>query len=192
MLHLSFRFRDGIGGRLGWNARKRPLTGKFASERVWDVAAWHELRSAQPELAAAGRDLLYPHGMGLGFLATVRPDGGPRLHPMWPLLTDDELFAFIIPSPKQADLRRDGRYVLHSLPREDNEDTFSISGHAWLKEDPSTRRSLEEQFVREHEALGVPTPDPNDALFRFDIESCVLTRASGRGDFTPSHKVWRP
>jgi len=111
------------------------------------VAAWHELRSARPELAAAGRDLLYPHGM---------------------------------------------RYVLHSLPREDNEDTFSISGHAWLKEDPSTRRSLEEQFVREHEALGVPTPDPNDALFRFDIESCVLTRASGRGDFTPSHKVWRP
>ena len=75
------------------------------------MAAWHELRSARSELAAAGRDLLYPHGMGLGFLATVRPDGGPRLHPMWPLLTDDELFAFIIPSPKQADLRRDGRYV---------------------------------------------------------------------------------
>jgi len=66
--------------------------------------------------------------MGLGFLATVRPDGSPRLHPMWPLLTEDELLAFIIPSPKQADLRRDGRYTLHSFPCEDNEDTFSISG----------------------------------------------------------------
>src|ERR1035437_8535471 len=127
------------------------------------MAAWYELRSARPELAAAGRDLLYPYGMGLGFLATVRPDGGPRLHPMWPLLT-------------QADLRRDGRYMLHSFPREDNEDTFSVRGHAWLEEDPSTRRALEEQFVREHKTLGVPTPDPTDALFRFDIGSCVLTR----------------
>ena len=165
----------------------------FASEKVGYVAAWHELRVARPELAAAGRDLLYPHGMGLGFLATVRPDGGPRLHPMWPLLTEDELFAFIIPSPKQVDLRRDGRYMLHSFPRENNEDTFSISGHAWLEEDPSTRRSLEEQFVREHEALGVPTPDTNDALFRFDIESCLLTRATGRGDFPGLSRLtdWR-
>ncbi len=124
--------------------------------------------------------------MGLGFLATVRPDGSPRLHPMWPLLTEDELLAFIIPSPKQADLRRDGRYTLHSFPCEGNEDTFSISGHARLEEDASTRRALEQQFVREHETLGVPTPDPNDALFRFDIGSCLLTRATGRGDFTPS------
>lgn len=164
----------------------------FDSDEVGRVATWHELRTARPDVAAAGRHLLYPHGMGLGLLATVRPDGGPRLHPMWPLLTEDELFAFIIPSPKQADLRRDGRYMLHSLPRDDNEDTFSIRGHAWLVEDPSTRSSLEEQFVREHEALGVPTPDTNDALFRFDIESCLLTRATGRGDFTASHEVWRP
>lgn len=156
------------------------------------MAAWHELRSGRPELAAAGRDLLYPHGMGLGFLATVRPDGSPRLHPMWPLLTEDELLAFIIPSPKQADLRRDGRYTLHSFPCEGNEDTFSISGHARLEEDASTRRALEQQFVREHETLGVPTPDPDDALFRFDIGSCLLTRATGRGDFTPIHEVWRP
>ena len=156
------------------------------------MAAWHELWSAEPELAAAGRDLLYPRGAGLAFLATVRPDGGPRLHPVWPLLTEDDLFAFIIPSPKQADLRRDGRYALHSFPREDNEDTLSVRGHARLDEDPSTRRALEEQFVREHETLGVPTPDPNDALFRFDIGFCLLTRATGRGDFTPVHKVWRP
>ncbi|MDQ2727243.1 MAG: pyridoxamine 5'-phosphate oxidase family protein [Actinomycetota bacterium] len=156
------------------------------------MAAWHELRSAEPELAGAGRELLYPHGAGLAFLATVRSDGGPRLHPMWPLLTEDELFAFIIPSPKQTDLRRDGRYALHSFPTEDNEDTFSVSGRARLEEDPSTRRGLEDQFAREHETLGVPTPDPNDALFSFDIESCVLTRATGRGHFTPAHKVWRP
>jgi hypothetical protein len=157
-----------------------------------NIAVWHEFQSAEPELAAAGRDLLYPRGAGLAYLATIRPDGGPRVHPIWPLVTQDDLFAFIIPSPKQADLRRDGRYALHSSPRENNEDTFSVRGHAGLEEDPLTRRALEEQFVQEHEAVGAPTPDPNDALFRFDIESCVLTRATGRSDFTPHHRVWRP
>jgi Pyridoxamine 5'-phosphate oxidase len=156
------------------------------------VAAWYELRSARPELAGAGRDLLYQHGVGYGFLATVRPDGGPRLHPIWPLLTEDELFAFIIPSPKQADLRRDGRYALHSFPCEDNEDGFSVSGYARLEEDPSMRRALAAQFVRERETLGVPTPDPDDALFRFEIGACLLTRSTGHGDFVPVHEVWRP
>ncbi len=156
------------------------------------MAAWHELRSDRPELACAGRDLLYQHGVGLGFLATIRHDGGPRLHPMCPLLTDDELFAFIIPSPKQADLLRDGRYTLHSFPCEDNEDAFSVSGHARLEVDPSTRQALEVQFVRERKALGVPTPAPDHALFRLNIRSCLLTRTTGHGDFAPVHEVWRP
>jgi hypothetical protein len=105
---------------------------------------------------------------------------------MCPLLTDDELFAFIIPSPKQADLFRDGRYTLHSFPCEDNEDAFSVSGHARLEEDPSTRHALEEQFVRERKALGVPTPEPDHALFRFDIEACLLTRTTGTATPLPS------
>ena len=46
---------------------------------------------------------------------------------MCPLLHEAGLFAFIIPSPKQRDLRRDGRYALHSFPCEDNEDAFSLA-----------------------------------------------------------------
>jgi hypothetical protein len=38
-----------------------------------------------------GRDLLYQFGVGLGFLSTVRRDGGPRVHPICPILHDDQL-----------------------------------------------------------------------------------------------------
>lgn len=159
--------------------------------RIRNLVSWHDLRDARPELANAGQALLCPQGAGRGFLATVRRDGGPRLHPIWPLLTEEEVFAFIIPSPKQADLRRDGRYVLHSFPLEGNEDTFSLTGRAWVEDRSSERLALARQFVRENEALGVPAPAPDDALFRFGIASCRLTRASGHGDFTPVHTVWR-
>jgi hypothetical protein len=46
------------------------------------MLTWAEFAHARPELAEAGRRLLYQFGVGLGFLATVRADGGPRLHPM--------------------------------------------------------------------------------------------------------------
>jgi hypothetical protein len=52
---------------------------------------WAEFQRVRPDLAEAGRRLLYQFGVGLAFLATVRADGGPRLHPMCPLVTDDAL-----------------------------------------------------------------------------------------------------
>jgi hypothetical protein len=36
------------------------------------------MAAAARMLAEAGGALLYNYGLGLGFLATVRPDGGPR------------------------------------------------------------------------------------------------------------------
>ena len=39
---------------------------------------WGRLRLEQADLAVAGRALLYQFGVGLAFLGTVRPDGGPR------------------------------------------------------------------------------------------------------------------
>jgi hypothetical protein len=37
---------------------------------------WKQLAIARPDLARQGRNLFYEHGLGLGFLATVRADGG--------------------------------------------------------------------------------------------------------------------
>jgi hypothetical protein len=119
------------------------------------VKTWNEFSALRPDLAEPGRALLYQVGVGLGYLATTRPDGAPRLHPMCPVMHDAGLFAFIIPSPKQRDLRRDGRYALHSFPCEDNEDAFSFSGMARLVADAGLRSDSAPSSLRS--GLGSPS-----------------------------------
>ncbi|MGI8691159.1 MAG: hypothetical protein ACR2M3_21470 [Thermomicrobiales bacterium] len=84
------------------------------------MANWEAFEASVPAVAAEGKRLFYQYGVGLGFLATIRKDGGPRLHPICPIIAAGGLYAFIVPSPKCADLRRDGRYALHAYtPEED-------------------------------------------------------------------------
>ena len=155
------------------------------------MGSWDEFQTEQPDLAAAGRGLFYQFGVGLGFLATVRRDGGPRVHPMCPILHGGGLFAFIVPGPKQADLRRDGRYALHSFPCPDNEDAFYCTGRAAAEDDLVIRQVLADIFVTERADAGVPAPAPDHLLFRFGIETCLLTRTTGHGDFAPEHRIWK-
>jgi hypothetical protein len=155
------------------------------------MRTWSAFATLQPSLAEAGEALLYRLGVGLGFLATTRADGAPRVHPMCPLLHEAGLFAFIIPSPKQHDLRRDGRYALHSFPCEDNEDAFACTGKARLVDDAGLRSELSTVFVAERMQLAVPAPAEDDALFEFLLSSCLLTRTTGHGDANPVHRVWR-
>ena len=63
------------------------------------MISWGDFRARRSGLAQQGGELLYYYGVGLAFLGTVRPDGGPRLHPMCPLLTSTGLCAFMSPSP---------------------------------------------------------------------------------------------
>ena len=146
------------------------------------MKTWSEFAGLHPDLAEPGRKLLYQFGVGLGFLATTRPDGGPRLHPMCPILIERGAFAFIVPSPKQRDLRRDGRYALHSFPCPDNEDAFYCSGRVRLLDDQRSRAELGAIFVAERAELGVPLPASEDALFEFLLDGCLLTRTAGHGD----------
>src|SRR5438552_10992462 len=113
--------------------------------------AWGQLSTSRPDLAEAGRLLLYQFGVGLGFLATVRADGGPRVHPICPLILDDRLLGFIVPSPKLSDLVRDGRYALHSFPCADNEDAFYVSGRAEAKNDAELRETAAALFLTERQ-----------------------------------------
>ena len=154
------------------------------------MASWAEFESREPALAEAGRALLYQFGVGLAFLATVRRDGGPRVHPMCPIIEAGGMFAFILPGPKQADLHRDGRFALHSFPCPDSEDAFYCAGTVQPEQDPATRQALAEVFVTERSS-SVPVPEPDHHLFRFDIERCLLTRTAGHGDFAPQHTTWR-
>ncbi len=155
------------------------------------MVGWGSFARQRPDLAEAGRELLYQHGVGLAFLATTGRDDAPRLHPICPLLTDGALVAFIVPSPKQQDLRRNGRFALHSFPVPDNEDAFCVSGRATLSEDAELRAAVGQQFVAERAQLGVAFPADADALFEFAIAGCLLTRTTGHGDPEPRHVVWR-
>jgi hypothetical protein len=153
--------------------------------------SWSDFKAEQPELARQGADLLYHFGVGLAFLGTVRSDGGPRLHPMCPLVTDTGLYAFIVPSPKQRDLHRDGRYAMHSFPLEDNEDAFYLSGVASSVSDAGVRGLLGQQFADERSTFGLPPPGEEQHLFEFQVEAAMLTRTSSHGDPEPRHTIWR-
>src|SRR6266852_4135793 len=119
---------------------------------------WSRLRQERPELAEAGKALFYQFGVGLAFLGTVRPDGGPRLHPVCPLVTDTGLYAFVDPSLKRDDLHRDPRYALHSYPCPHNEDVFYVAGVALQEHNPDLVHALRRQFLEERGWTESPPP----------------------------------
>jgi hypothetical protein len=101
------------------------------------MASWTQFVAASPQLAAEIRALFHQYGPGLGYLATVRADGGPRVHPISPVVNDDGLFCFLIDSPKRRDLERDGRYALHAFPAEESDVEAYLTGTARLVADPA-------------------------------------------------------
>jgi hypothetical protein len=152
---------------------------------------WPQFKRARPDLAEAAERLLYQFGVGLAFLATVRRDGGPRVHPVCPLITDSGLFAFLIPSAKRDDLRRDGRYAMHSFPADKDEDAIYLTGRAWSVDDAETRRALQAQFLTERSWESAPPDFEEQELFEFGVERCLHTVTTGHGDPNPTHVIWR-
>ena len=154
------------------------------------MLTWAQFAEERPDLADAGRQLLYQFGVGLAFLATTRSDGAPRVHPMCPLLAEDGLYAFIVPSPKRNDLHRDGRYAMHSFPADENEDAFSITGSAAQVTDPALAEALAHRYLEEREMSEQPADFAAWEPFEFSIASCLLTRTTGHGDPAPKHTTW--
>jgi Pyridoxamine 5'-phosphate oxidase len=155
------------------------------------MLTWGEFQAAQPEKAATGRALLYQVGVGLGFLATVRADGGPRVHPVCPILTDDGLYLFVVASPKRNDLRRDPRYALHAFPTDDNEDAFYVTGVAEPRPDPVLRPLIAEQYFGERDMKDPPDGFEDEQLFELLVDHCLVTKTTGHGDWNPQHSVWK-
>ncbi|HLG10504.1 MAG TPA: pyridoxamine 5'-phosphate oxidase [Dehalococcoidia bacterium] len=153
------------------------------------MVRWAEFERLRPDLAQAGRELFYFFGVGLALLGTVRRDGGPRVHPVCPLIAESRLLAFIIPSPKLRDLLRDGRYALHSYPLPENEDVFYVTGEVQVLRDADLRSEAERLFQEERPDL---TPElAAQTLVEFKIETCLLTRTTSHGDPDPQHTVWK-
>lgn len=152
------------------------------------MATWKDFESKAPEMAEAGKKLLYQFGVGLAFLATVRKDGAPRLHPICPTVVDGNLYGLLLPSsPKCADLKRDGRFALHTFPPVENDDEFLVMGRASFVNDPAQAARVRD----DQKARGMTSTDDED-LFRFDIERVMHAKYSGgHGTWPPKYHVWK-
>ena len=101
--------------------------------------SWKEFAAGSPVMAKYGEKRL---ASGVAYLATVKKDGGPRVHPVTPIIGEGRLFLFMeSTSPKGWDLKRDGRYALHCSVGDSGggEGEFLISGTASLMEDADSR-----------------------------------------------------
>jgi hypothetical protein len=129
--------------------------------------SWQNLERANSELADFGQERF---SNGVAYLATVRKDGGPRVHPVTPIIGHGRLFVFMEPtSPKGYDLKRDGRYALHSAVNDSggSNGEFIITGSATLVEDATTRAL----------AIQVASYSPADRyiLFELTVDSALGT-----------------
>jgi hypothetical protein len=149
------------------------------------ATTWGEFAASEPEMAALALRQLEPSlQLGICFLATVRKDGSPRLHPVGPYLIDGRLFLIVSPnSPKRFDLARDRRYVLHTLPGPEDEE-FRIEGRAQRILDNGTR-------ARVAAVVGHHLHD-TDWLFDLTIESALTTywERWAQPDTRPVRRHW--
>jgi hypothetical protein len=137
-------------------------------------------------MAAKGRSLLYQYGPPLGYLATVRPDGGPRVHPFCPVIAEGGLWAFILRhSPKCADLWRDPRFALHAFSPADVDDEFLVRGRA---EPTEPTHDLEAAIILA--AVPATVGAAEEQLFQLHIDRVMVATYSHRGQRPPSYEKW--
>ncbi len=138
------------------------------------MKSWKEFAAQAPELAAFGK---IRFASGVAYLGTLRADGGPRVHPVTPII-GDQLFLFMEPtSPKGKDLQRDPRYTLHCSVADSNggDGEFYVRGHATFTNDPLVR----EQAMR----AASYAPQDRYILFVLAIEFSFMNRyVAGQAD----------
>jgi hypothetical protein len=143
---------------------------------------WSDFAALAPAIATDVRSLFEQYGQGFGYLATVRRDGGPRVHPVSPVIADGGLFCFVMPSPKRQDLIRDGRYALHSYPAEVRNDEAYVAGWARRVTDRGRRRRV----ARAHRAAA----DVDWELFELYVGVAMVTHRDARHR-DAQHRIWR-
>jgi len=120
---------------------------------------------------------------GVMYLATIRKNGYPRVHPFTPFVASGRFLAFMEPtSPKGLDLQRNGLYAIHSLVTDMNGSNgeFTMSGRAGLVTDPTTRNLA---------VKGCPyTPKDRYVCYEFKLEECLINTYV---DGVPKIRRWR-
>jgi hypothetical protein len=144
------------------------------------MMSWKFLEEQQPELAAFGAERLNGN---VAYLATIRKDGSPRVHPITPIIGQGHVFVFMEPtSPKGRDLQRDGRYAIHCSVSDTSgaSGEFILSGRAQLCDSPELR-ALAIQ-------LSSYAPADRYILFELGLESAASTTYPGD---QPVRRSWK-
>lgn len=152
------------------------------------MATWQEFAGAAPEMAALGARLISNKTFQVAYLATLRKDGAPRVHPVCPVIAGVHIYLAIGPqSPKLHDLRRDGRYMLHAMPGKDDAE-FNVRGRATEANDPATHAEVEQGAS----AVGLNVM-PREIIFRLDVEQAATTywENVGQPNTRPIRRRWR-
>ena len=147
------------------------------------MVAWSELEASDPGMADAGRALFRRTETGEAFLATVRDDAPPRIHPIYLAIVDGRLVAFLLPSQKLTDIARDGRYALHAHQDPAAPDEFSVRGRARIVDDPAERAAAAAVWSFE--------VDESYMLVEFSIDHAILGRR-GADEWPPRYTSWKP
>ena len=160
---------------------------------AWPGVRWGEVRAQRPDVEAIARELLYAAGVGMGFLATVRADGGPRVHPITPTILGDGIFALIIPGPKLRDLERDPRYALHSetVPPPNDDDGVFLAGEVRIVVDADLCAAVRGQLASDLGRDALWPEAPSQTIVEFLVERCLITLSAPRGGLPAGNTVVR-
>ena len=145
------------------------------------MATWAEFASAEPGLAAFARERMEGR---IVYQATLRLDGGPRVHPVSPWIADGLLcVSFRDMSPKMREVARDARYALHTAqPWGDHAGEFGeFMARGWL-----------DQITASHPAVMARPGQTPYGLVHYvcSIEEAVATEYSD--DEMPVYRRWKP
>lgn len=147
------------------------------------MATWSEFETAEPQMAATARSLLYRDGAGKAMLATVRDDEPPYINPISVGIVGEELCAFILPSGKLKALESDGRFALHAHLDLTAPNELLLRGRVRELTDADQRAAAIASWPFE--------PDDNYRLFAFDIETAVVGRRDSPNEWPPRYTRWR-
>jgi len=145
-----------------------------------ETVTWGEFAKREPDLARFGAERLTA---APAYLATLRPSGTPRVHPVTPIITAAGLFVFMEPtSPKGRDLREREWFALHNgVP--DNAGSggeFFGSGRGLAVNDPDVWSHVADKASY--------TPTGRYVLFELRLSEA---RCNGYGDVSlPSSRRW--
>jgi hypothetical protein len=136
------------------------------------TTTWSDFEEQAPELAGLVRSRF--EATGLGFLATLRADGSPRISGIEPLVGPHDVWLGMMPrSLKALDLRRDPRCSLHaaSIDKAVTDGDARISGRAIEHLSEEALAAGRQAFA---EATGQAPPSGPMHVFSVDITEVMF------------------